>query len=65
MQHRADLAEAFEQVGKGAGNNATISVPLGPSSDGKCLPTARLAIGKYGPIIACQYTVQVHTQTFN
>lgn len=53
----------LEQVGKGARNNATITVPLRPSGDGEGLPTACLAIGKYGPIIASQYTAQ--TNTFN
>lgn len=50
----------FEQVGKGAGNNATITVPLCAAGDGEGLTTACLAIGKYGPIIARQYTVQKH-----
>lgn len=59
----ADLAEAFIQVGQGAGNNASISVTLSPSCDGKGLPTARLAIGKYGAIIASQYTAKTQTHT--
>lgn len=57
----ADLAEAFIQVGKGAGNNASITVMLSASCDGKGLPTACLAIGKYGAIIASQNTA--HTET--
>ncbi len=61
---RADLAEAFEQVGKGAWNNAAITVALGPSCDGKGLPTACLAIGKYGAIIASQYTAHTQTHTY-
>lgn len=59
----ADLAEAFKQVGKGTGNNATITVALGPSRDGEGLPTSRLTIGKYGAIIASQYTAKTHTHT--
>ena len=59
----ADLADAFIQVGKGAGNNATITVALCTSCNGKGLPTARLAIGKYGAIIAIQYTAQTNKHT--
>lgn len=59
----ADLAEVFKQIGKGARDDATINVALSPSCDGKGLPTARLAIGKYGAIIASQHTVQTDTQT--
>lgn len=57
----ANLAETFVQVGQCAWNNASITVMLGSSSDGKSLPTARLPIGKYGAIIASQYTADTQT----
>lgn len=57
----ADLVEAFIQVGQGAGNDASVTVTLSPSCDGKGLPTARLAIGKNGTIKASQYTAR-HTR---
>ncbi len=59
----ADLTEVFKQIGEGARDNATITVALSTSCDGKGLPTACLAIGKYGAIIASQHTVQTHTDT--
>lgn len=33
---------------------------LRPSSDGEGLPCACLAVGKYGPVVTSQYTVQTH-----
>lgn len=57
-----DLADVLEEVGEGAGNDATVAVALSPSSDGKGLATACLAIGKHSAIIASQYTAQIHTQ---
>lgn len=58
----ADLGEAFVQVGKRAGNDATITVALGPSCNGEGLSAACLAIGEYGAIIASQHTAHTPTQ---
>lgn len=34
-------------------------------SDGEGLPCACLAVGKYGPIVTSQYTVQMHIKQPN
>lgn len=53
------LVGALIEVGKSAGNNATLAVMLRPSGDGEGLPGACLAVGEYRPIVASQHTVQI------
>ena len=58
----ADLHDVLVQVGEGAGYNPTVAVAPGPSSDGECFPTIRLAVGKDGSVVAGQYSdTEEHT----
>lgn len=54
------LAEALVQVWQGSRDDATVAVALGPSCDGEGFPAARLAVRKYGAIVASQYAANTY-----
>jgi len=61
MKLKLNLFKVFKDVWEHSGNDAAVSVSLCSTSDGERLPTAGLAIGEDGAIIAIQYTENKHT----